>query len=157
VPAILNVAIICAIFWLIFSIIGVTLFKGLFYKCVSSTTGIKDPTVSNKQECLAKAGVQWQNSKINFDNVAAGFLALFQIATFQGWMEIMQDAVDTTDIDQQPKTRNSEWVYVYFIAFILIGGHFILKLIIAVIIDKFNLLKKQVIAHRNVLLTFCFN
>jgi hypothetical protein len=115
---------------------------------VSSTTGIKDPTVSNKQECLAKAGVQWQNSKINFDNVAAGFLALFQIATFQGWMEIMQDAVDTTDINQQPKTRNSEWVYVYFIAFILIGGHFILKLIIAVIIDKFNLLKKQVIAHR---------
>ena len=77
--------------------------------------------------------------------MASGFLALFEIATFQGWMEIMQDAVDTTDIDLQPQTRNSEWVYIYFIAFILVGGHFILRLIIAVIIDKFNLLKKQVI------------
>ena len=132
------------IFWLIFSIIGVTLFKGLFYKCVSSTTGIKDTTVKSKDECLAKAGTQWYNSKMNFDNVASGFLSLFQVATFQGWMEIMQDAVDISDINQQPITRNSEWVYIYFIAFILVGAHFILRLIIAVIIDNFNLLKKQV-------------
>ena len=144
IPAIFNVFIVCMIFWLIFSIIGVTLFKGLFYKCVSSSTGVKDTTVKNKAECLAKIGVQWQNSKINFDNVAAGFLALFQVATFQGWIEIMQDAVDITNIDEQPSARSSEWVYIYFIGFILIGSHFILRLIIAVIIDNFNLLKKQV-------------
>ena len=148
IPAIFNVFIVCMIFWLIFSIIGVTLFKGKFYKCVYTATGIKvsNALVSTKAGCLAMSGTSWYNSRINFDNVAAGFLALFQVATFQGWMEIMQDAVDTTDVDQQPITRSSEWVYIFFIAFILIGSQFILKLIIAVIIDNFNLLKKQVIA-----------
>ena len=145
IPAILNVFVICMIFWLIFSIIGVTLFKGLFFKCVSSTTGVMDTTVASKAQCLNKTGVQWFNSKMNFDNVASGFLSLFEVATFQGWMEIMQDAVNINAIDQQPIVRNSEWVYIYFIAFIIIGAHFILRLIIAVIIDNFNLLKKQVI------------
>lgn len=72
------------IFWLIFSIIGVTLFRGRFYKCVDSSTGAKLTNVKTKDQCLATSGALWYNSKINFDNVAAGFLALFQVATFQG-------------------------------------------------------------------------
>lgn len=55
----------------------------------------------------------------------------------------MQDSVDITDVGQQPIERNSEWVYIFYIAFILIGAQFILRLIIAVIIDNFNHLKKQ--------------
>jgi hypothetical protein len=144
IPSILNVLVICLIFWLIFSIIGVTLFKGKFYKCVSATTGLKMPNIRTKTECLLISGNVWHNSKINFDNVAAGFLALFQVATFEGWIEIMQDSVDSTDVDQQPLKNNSEWTYIYYVVFIMIGSHFIFKLIIAVIIDNFNHLKKQV-------------
>lgn len=55
----------------------------------------------------------------------------------------MQDSVDITDVGEQPVERNSEWVYIFYIAFILIGSQFILRLIIAVIIDSFNNLKKQ--------------
>lgn len=147
------------IFWLIFSIIGVTLFKGRFYKCVDSSTGVKLSNIKTKEECLSTRGALWYNSKINFDNVGAGFLALFQVATFQGnficfiqkinkaffkgWIEIMQDSVDITDVGKQPVERNAEWVYIFYIAFILIGSQFILRLIIAVIIDSFNHLKKQ--------------
>ncbi|CAF0755497.1 unnamed protein product [Brachionus calyciflorus] len=143
IPSIINVLIICMIFWLIFSIIGVTLFKGRFYKCVNNSTGIKLTDIKNKTECLGRSGALWYNSKINFDNVAIGFLALFQVATFQGWIEIMQDSVDISDVGLQPIVKNSEWVYIFYIAFILIGAQFILRLIIAVIIDNFNHLKKQ--------------
>jgi hypothetical protein len=69
---------------------------------------------------------------------------LFQVATFQGWIELMKDSVDITEKNKQPVKRNSEYVYIFYIAFILIGAQFILKLIIAVIIDNFNRLKKQV-------------
>ena len=49
--------------------------------------------VHNKSECLEK-GFLWHNSKINFDNVINAYLALLQIATYKGWIEIMADAAD---------------------------------------------------------------
>lgn len=40
----------------------------------------------------------WVNSNINFDNVLNGYLALFQVATYEGWMEVMDDAIDSTKV-----------------------------------------------------------
>ena len=37
-------------------------------------------------------------SRITFDNVPMAYLALFQIATFKGWMDIMDDAVDMVNV-----------------------------------------------------------
>jgi hypothetical protein len=140
-----NVLIICAIFFLIFSIIGVNLFSGLFYKCVSSTTGITLSTaISTKAQCVATANTVWFNSKVNFDNVAIGFLALFQVATFNGWLEIISDSIQSTYKDNQPHARATEYVFIFYVAFIMVGGIYVFKLITAVIIDNFNRLKKQV-------------
>ena len=38
--------------------------------------------------------------RINFDNVGLAYLSLFQIATFKGWMDIMDDAVDSVGVRQ---------------------------------------------------------
>jgi hypothetical protein len=48
------------------------------------TTGerIDASIIPNKAACLA-AGQNWSNSKINFDNAAEGFLALFQVVSLQ--------------------------------------------------------------------------
>ena len=45
--------------------------------------------------CFAENNTEWVNSKISFDNVGFAYLALFQIATFKGWLQIMDDAVDS--------------------------------------------------------------
>ena len=37
-------------------------------------------------------------SQINFDHVGNAYLALFQVATFEGWMEVMADAVDAREV-----------------------------------------------------------
>uniref|UniRef100_A0A8C9CR29 Sodium channel protein n=1 Tax=Phocoena sinus TaxID=42100 RepID=A0A8C9CR29_PHOSS len=39
IPSIMNVLLVCLIFWLIFSIMGVNLFAGKFYQCVNTTDG----------------------------------------------------------------------------------------------------------------------
>ena len=72
---------VCLVIWLIFSIFGVQLFSGRFYKCVDSDGNrLLAEVVPNKTSCLAKKGTfSWKNSDINFDNVANGFLALFQV------------------------------------------------------------------------------
>lgn len=39
-------------------------------------------------------GGQWIRPKINFDHVGHGYLALYQTATFEGWMEVLEAAID---------------------------------------------------------------
>ena len=79
-PAIVNVMLVCLIFWLIFSIVGYQLFGGKFYKCVNASTlePFNDTVVKIKDQCN-ETGMRWMNSKINFDTSLQGFLALFQV------------------------------------------------------------------------------
>lgn len=65
-------------------------------------------------------------------------------ATFEGWMEIMADAVDVRGVDLQPAYEANLWAYLYFVVFIVCGAFFTLNLFIGVIIDNFNMLKKRV-------------
>jgi hypothetical protein len=144
IPAILDVLVVCCVFWLIFSIMGVTLFKGKFFKCVDSVTGSTVETVLNKTECLSLNSTMWYNKKINFDNVAIGYLALLQLATFEGWRELIDAGVDSVDVDMQPKREANIWANLFFVAFIIFGSFFTLNLFVGVIIDNFNVLKKKV-------------
>lgn len=85
IPSIMNVLLVCLIFWLIFSIMGVNLFAGKFGKCVNRTGFIHSVTaVNNKSECLAMNDTQfyWTKVKVNFDNVGLGYLSLLQVVSF---------------------------------------------------------------------------
>ena len=139
-PAIFNVLLVCLIFWLIFAIIGVNTFMGKFYKCEDEETGerFSYEVIPNRTVCENEAGAVWKNSLITFDNVAYAYLALLQIATWKGWTLIMDDAIDTVDIGQQPQYEVSINMYLYFVFFILFGSFFTLNLLVGVIIDKFN-------------------
>nr|XP_005290453.2 sodium channel protein type 2 subunit alpha-like isoform X1 [Chrysemys picta bellii] len=149
IPSIMNVLLVCLIFWLIFSIMGVNLFAGKFFFCVNTTSGdrFSRENVMNKTDCEIlknnNKDVLWKNVKVNFDNVGAGYLSLLQIATFKGWMPIMYAAVDSINIDQQPKYEGNLYMYLYFVIFIIFGSFFTLNLFIGVIIDNFNQQKKK--------------
>uniref|UniRef100_A0AAQ4Q4G4 Sodium channel protein n=1 Tax=Gasterosteus aculeatus aculeatus TaxID=481459 RepID=A0AAQ4Q4G4_GASAC len=148
IPSIMNVLLVCLIFWLIFSIMGVNLFAGKYYYCVNTTTDLVFPldVVNNKTDCLklANDSARWKNVKINFDNVGAGYLALLQVATFKGWMDIMYAAVDSRDVEDQPEYEVNLYMYLYFVIFIIFGSFFTLNLFIGVIIDNFNQQKKKI-------------
>uniref|UniRef100_A0AAY5KVY8 Ion transport domain-containing protein n=1 Tax=Esox lucius TaxID=8010 RepID=A0AAY5KVY8_ESOLU len=85
IPSIFGVFLVCLIFWLIFSIMGVNLFAGKFYYCFNTTSEERFPAdiVNNKTECLGLMAqnetVRWMNAKVNFDNVGMGYLSLLQI------------------------------------------------------------------------------
>ncbi|XP_030630528.1 sodium channel, voltage gated, type XII, alpha a [Chanos chanos] len=147
IPSIMNVLLVCLIFWLIFSIMGVNLFAGKFGKCVNRTGYIHNASlVNNKSECLAMNDTQfyWTKVKVNFDNVGIGYLSLLQVATFKGWMEIMYAAVDSRAVDEQPIKEINLYMYLYFVIFIIFGSFFTLNLFIGVIIDNFNQQKRKI-------------
>uniref|UniRef100_A0A3P9I943 Sodium channel protein n=1 Tax=Oryzias latipes TaxID=8090 RepID=A0A3P9I943_ORYLA len=128
IPSIFNVLLVCLIFWLIFSIMGVNLFAGKFYKCINKTDGAEcDPeSIPNITFCTNETDLIWKNLKINYDNVGMGYLALLQV------------------VREQPVFERNIKMYLYFVVFIIFGSFFTLNLFIGVIIDNFNQQKKKI-------------
>lgn len=87
IPSIMNVLLVCLIFWLIFSIMGVNLFAGKFYHCVNTSTGemFSIDQVDNLTQCNElierNETARWKNVKVNFDNVGLGYLSLLQVVS----------------------------------------------------------------------------
>ncbi|RXG73582.1 Sodium channel protein para [Armadillidium vulgare] len=142
IPSIFNVLLVCLIFWLIFAIMGVQLFNGKFHKCMCPEGRCDAEIVPDKDTCL-HLNHSWENSEIHFDHVGMAYLALFQIATWKGWITIMNDAIDVTKEKQQPIREVNITMYLYFVFFIIFGSFFTLNLFIGVIIDNFNEQKKK--------------
>ncbi|KAJ7374231.1 hypothetical protein OS493_007307 [Desmophyllum pertusum] len=145
IPGIGNVLVVSLLFWLIFSILGVQLFSGKFQACVDRDgESVLASVIPNKTECLRfPEKYSWEKSDANFDNVINGFLVLFLVATFEGWIDVMHNAVDSTEVDQQPQKDSNMIAYIYFVAFIILGSFFVLNLFVGVVIDNFNSLKKK--------------
>uniref|UniRef100_A0A8B9TEX7 Sodium channel protein n=1 Tax=Anas platyrhynchos TaxID=8839 RepID=A0A8B9TEX7_ANAPL len=144
IPSIMNVLLVCLIFWLIFSIMGVNLFAGKYHYCFNETSEerFEIDIVNNKTDCEAlmppnSTEIRWKNVKINFDNVGAGYLALLQVETFKG------NEISFLTIFQ-PKYEDNIYMYIYFVIFIIFGSFFTLNLFIGVIIDNFNQQKKKI-------------
>uniref|UniRef100_A0A5F5PN95 Sodium channel protein n=1 Tax=Equus caballus TaxID=9796 RepID=A0A5F5PN95_HORSE len=131
IPSIMNVLLVCLIFWLIFSIMGVNLFAGKFGRCINQTEGdlpLNYTIVNNKSDCESfnvTGELYWTKVKVNFDNVGAGYLALLQV------------------FEEQPQWEYNLYMYIYFVIFIIFGSFFTLNLFIGVIIDNFNQQKKK--------------
>ncbi|XP_048512260.1 sodium channel protein para isoform X30 [Athalia rosae] len=143
IPSIFNVLLVCLIFWLIFAIMGVQLFAGKYFKCVDANkTTLSHEIIPDRNACIAE-NYTWENSPMNFDHVGKAYLCLFQVATFKGWIQIMNDAIDSRDVNKQPIRETNIYMYLYFVFFIIFGSFFTLNLFIGVIIDNFNEQKKK--------------
>ncbi|GIL88323.1 hypothetical protein Vretifemale_16288 [Volvox reticuliferus] len=165
-PSMINVALVCAFFYLIFAILAVNLFKGKLFNCIDAASGERiDPyyvlppgQVLTRSWCEAgnqtisqsvyysRINVtmpeytmltQWVNPANNFDNVGVAMLTLFQAATLSMWVDITFSAVDAVGVDKQPLWNHSPWVILIFILFIVVCSFFVLNLFIGVTLEKF--------------------
>uniref|UniRef100_A0A8B9W686 Sodium channel protein n=1 Tax=Anas zonorhyncha TaxID=75864 RepID=A0A8B9W686_9AVES len=147
IPSIMNVLLVCLIFWLIFSIMGVNLFAGKFYYCVNTTTDERFDIsqINNYSQCeeLIKNNetARWKNVKVNFDNVGLGYLSLLQVVRH---LKLRLSVYAFLQVLDQPKYEDNLYMYLYFVIFIIFGSFFTLNLFIGVIIDNFNQQKKKI-------------
>ncbi|XP_045772342.1 voltage-dependent T-type calcium channel subunit alpha-1G-like isoform X3 [Maniola jurtina] len=134
-----NIVLICCTFFIIFGILGVQLFKGAFFYCEG--TNLK--SVKNKSDCLAIDGNVWVNRKYNFDDLGKALMSLFVLSSRDGWVNIMYTGLDAVGVDQQPVTNYSEWRLLYFIAFILLVGFFVLNMFVGVVVENFHRCREE--------------
>lgn len=133
--ALLNVGVVLILVWLMFAILGVSLFGGKFYSC-------SNPSLKTRDEC-EKYGNDWETYDPNFDNVPEAYMALFIVSSGEGWPDIMRHAMDVTEEDHAPIQDNSIYAAYYFIIFVFVGSYFFLNLFIGVIFEHFNEAKNQ--------------
>jgi len=105
--------------------------------------------VTTKFDCLNLGGA-WINSDQNFDNVAEAMSTLFQMATTEGWIDMMNRGVDSVSIDSQPVRNQNVYWALFFILFIILGNFFILNLFAGVVVSTFNK-EKQILEKTHLL------
>ena len=97
IPNLFNVMLISLLFYLVFGILGVQLFKGSLGSC-------NDSTIDWKYECkgsfrdpdtdeLIKR--KWFVPFNNFDNIFYSMITFFEIATLENWPSILFSAIDS--------------------------------------------------------------
>ena len=99
--------------------------------------------VTNKYDCINYGGT-WNNRFINFDNIGNSILTLFIMSTNEGWVEIMDYAVDSAGVGMQPKRGNHAGYQIIFIIYMIFGSLFITNLFIYVVINTFNTQKDKI-------------
>lgn len=137
-----NVLMVGTLLLLIFSIMGVSFFKGRFFKCRHIPEGVDEDDIITKDDCI-RLGGKWRNSNMNFDNSVAAMNSLFLMMQGEGWTESMYRAMDSTDIDMQPKYNTNTYFLGFFVAYMIVGSLFISNLFVGVVIDNFNKIKEK--------------
>jgi hypothetical protein len=66
-------------------------------------------------------------------------LSLFVVSSRDGWVDIMQHAMDARGRNQTPYYQYNTWAALYFVAFILTVGYFVLNMFVGVIVENFQL------------------
>uniref|UniRef100_A0A6Q2Y3Z6 Voltage-dependent T-type calcium channel subunit alpha n=1 Tax=Esox lucius TaxID=8010 RepID=A0A6Q2Y3Z6_ESOLU len=70
---------------------------------------------------------------INFDNIGYAWIAIFQVITLEGWVDIMYYVMDA----------HSFYNFIYFIFLIIVGSFFMLNLCLVVIATQFSETKQR--------------
>ena len=78
------------------------------------------------------------DDKEHWGTLGTSLLTLFQMVTLEGWVDVMNEALETTP-----------WAWIYFVSFIMIGTFVVLKLFIAVVINNLDHSKMEQLAELN--------
>jgi hypothetical protein len=146
-PSIINVVLVCLLFWILFGILGVQFFGGKFSQC-------SDPTILVRSECVGtyvdpdtniEAALRWAPPRgtRSFDNIFAAMLTLFELSSTENWPQIMWQGVDAVSDEHAPVRDHNKWASLYFISFVIVGSFFAVNLFVGVVIDYFGIMKDR--------------
>ena len=73
----------------------------------------------------------------HFDNIGIAMVSLFEVASLEGWVDVMNAGMDVTEVDQQPRENASWYMCLYFVTFICLGTFIVINLLVGVFVDSF--------------------
>ncbi|XP_072181814.1 voltage-dependent L-type calcium channel subunit alpha-1D-like [Diadema setosum] len=140
-----NIMLVTLLLVFMFACIGVQLFRGTFFSCTDSSKLTEDQCQGYYFEYengdlnqVTVAERVWSNNEFHFNNVGSAMLALFTVATFEGWPRLLYVAIDSTVDDQGPIHNNRMAVAVFFFAYIIVIAFFMVNIFVGFVIVTFQ-------------------
>jgi hypothetical protein len=116
--------------FVVFSILGINLFAGKYYRCVEDIS-------LDRVDCEVQM-LTWQRYEFNFDNIFESFCSLFVCQTLEGWARILRIGMDTDKIDMAPTPNENKYAaFGFFAGFMVINAFMLDKLFVGVLADFF--------------------
>eukprot|EP00756_Hemistasia_phaeocysticola_P019247 Hpha_TRINITY_DN15647_c4_g2::TRINITY_DN15647_c4_g2_i1::g.101185::m.101185/K04838/SCN5A; voltage-gated sodium channel type V alpha len=139
IPPLANIFLVTLLVFVIFGIMGVQFFSGTFAQCSNEAFG--DTGIMNEEDCLPPN--RWGTGTFSYDNLYEALVALFQMATLEGWVAQMHMGMDGVPVArgefERAGVKNQQpWMSVYFVVFIVVGCFFVVNLFIGVLIEQYN-------------------
>ncbi|OQR84275.1 Voltage-gated Ion Channel (VIC) Superfamily [Achlya hypogyna] len=155
-PAVFDVLVFCCGVFIIFGIAGRTLFALKMYSC-------NDKSVLNRTQCTGFFDGQplpssstpvlmprvWVPYRARFDTLASSLIVLMELSSVKTthysdatdvlqWVDTAEFAMDIVGIDEQPELNNGAIYIVYFIGVVFVGGFFLIRLFVGVLVEQFQ-------------------
>lgn len=107
--------------------------------------GLFDPSaLSSGANYSSPLRAEWRSTDPHFDNLGEALLALFEVATLEGWPAFMFAAMDVTEGRESPPRRDAAPVYaIFYVVFVVIGSFFVMNIFVGVVVHKFQLAKER--------------
>ena len=142
-PTLLGVLALAALFFVMFAILGQSLFMGRFYFCscegdwglpLHNCTDSGHRTL-NMTACIEQGGT-WENPPSNFDNFFSALRALYFSSVGDGG-QIIQSGMDVSEVYSAPELNKSWENAAFFWVFSLFSQFFILNIFIGILTNYF--------------------
>ncbi|KAI7862921.1 Ion transport protein-domain-containing protein [Spinellus fusiger] len=133
-----------------FVLYGQNIFQGLLYNCNDS-----GDTITDKYSCIYEGMLSaaepmsddtsiyqprvWSNPYVySFDSFGQGLLILFEIASGEGWIDVMTSSMSIQGKDQNPEQDSSQLWGIFFMVYNLAGSVFVISLFLGVVLENFG-------------------
>jgi len=83
-------------------------------------------------------GGSWLNPRPNFDNFPNSFMAMFHLATTEGWVDLMQRCTAAVGVDQHPMQGYAPLRAIAFVLYIFVVANILWKLAATVLVANFE-------------------
>ncbi|KAI8983763.1 Ion transport protein-domain-containing protein [Pilobolus umbonatus] len=130
-----------------FAIYGQNIFMGLFYMCNGGDLDkidclnegfmeIQEPMPENSSIYMPRI---WQNPySYSFDSFWTSLLILFEIASGEGWVDVLTTSMSIRGKDLAPQQDASQLWGIFFMVYNLAGSVFVISLFLGVVIENFT-------------------
>ncbi|CAD8190379.1 unnamed protein product [Paramecium pentaurelia] len=137
---IISIFYVVLLFWFIFAIFGMTIYRGKMGYCGEATNyGI------SKEECEEEKE-EWIVYQYNFDNILEAMQSLYVLSTFDLWAQTLFICINSAPETTGPIRFNNEWIsYLFFFSFTFVGTLFFLQFFAGVIFVNFQQNKSQLL------------
>lgn len=146
-PQILDAAILGLCLIVPFALYGQNIFMGLFYNCNDGDgnkidcinegmLGVQEPMPEDSEIYMPRI---WNNPYVySFDSFWQSLLILFEIASGEGWIDVLTTSMGITGKDLAPEQDASQLWGIFFMVYNLAGSVFVISLFLGVVIENFT-------------------